>query len=276
MLLFGGSGSTFSTVAADENLRNVLVGNLWTLIKENGYDGIDIDWEYPTGSGDRRSFFRLMSDLRATFPSPDYLISADVAPWGGSGYNLKNVVPLVDFLNIMTYDCAGPWTDDGQLNSPIFWDWHDPEPWMCQPGGSVEGATNIYLRSAPPEKLNIGTPFYGYFYRNVTGLWGKCDPCNDNTVPYEPYGTFIKQRINQKGWETFYDPVALVPYMLKKNGKPGFITYDDAVSTYLRVSYSLWERDLGGTFSWALDLDYDGQSQDLLDAMYQATINKPN
>jgi GH18 family chitinase len=31
---------------------------------------------------------------------------------------------------------------------------------------------------------------------------------------------------------------------------------------------------LGGTFMWSLDADYDGHSQDLLEAMYQATMNR--
>lgn len=31
----------------------------------------------------------------------------------------------------------------------------------------------------------------------------------------------------------------------------------------------------GGAFMWALDQDYDGSSQDLLDAMYQATMHLP-
>jgi GH18 family chitinase len=62
--------------------------------------------------------------------------------------------------------------------------------------------------------------------------------------------------------------------MLRTDGKPGYITYDDAVSTYLRVSYCDWMLGLGGTFMWSLDADYDGHSQDLLQAMYQATMNQ--
>lgn len=88
------------------------------------------------------------------------------------------------------------------------------------------------------------------------------------------YGTDLKHRINQEGWQTFYDPIAFVPYMLKTNGRNGYITYDDAFSTYLRVWYSDWDRGLGGTFMWSLDADYDGHSQDLLDAMYQASVSR--
>ena len=65
-----------------------------------------------------------------------------------------------------------------------------------------------------------------------------------------------------------------VPYMLRQDGSPGYITYDDEFSTYYRVWYSVWQRELGGSFMWSLDADYDGHSQDLLDAMYSATVAK--
>jgi len=61
--------------------------------------------------------------------------------------------------------------------------------------------------------------------------------------------------------------------MLRVDGKKGFITYDDATSTYLRVWYADWQWNLGGTFMWSLDADYDGQTQDLLDAMYAASLS---
>jgi len=273
-MLVGGSAGAFSTVAADVNLRYLFVANLWDFAQKHGYDGVDIDWEYP-GATDAKGYYELMSALRGFFPSPNYQLSADIAPWGGSGYNLHKVVTVLDFLNIMTYDCAGPWTDDAQLNSPIFWDGHDPEPWECQPGGSVQEAINAFLRVAPAAQINIGTPFYGYYYRNVSQLWGSCTNCGA-TVYSENYGTYIKQRVNHQGWVRSYDSIAGVPYLLRSDGKPGFITYDDPSSTYLRVWYTDWERGLGGTFLWSLDEDYDGTSQDLLDAMYDATLNQPN
>jgi hypothetical protein len=124
------------------------------------------------------------------------------------------------------------------LLAAIFPDPHNPEPYECEPGGSVKEAADIYLNDLhiPALKINMGTPFYGYFYTNVTELWGKCENCS-NTVLSENCGTFIKQRANQQGWATFYDPISLVPYMLRADGRPGFITYDDGFSTYYRVRY---------------------------------------
>lgn len=271
LLLLGGDFPSLETGPA---VLPALIANLQTFLQQNGYDGVDIDWEYPSSDLDQQTFFALMSGLRGAFPSPRYLLSADVPPWGGD-YAFATVTPIVDYYNIMTYDCAGPWTDDAQLNSPIFPDPANPEPYECEPGGSVKEAIDIYNTQLgiPAQKLNIGTPFYGYFYTNVTGLYGSCTNC-DNTVLSENYGTFIKQRIDKLGWKNAYNTTALVPYLLRGNGKPGFITYDSVFSTYYRVWYSVWSRGLGGSFMWSLDADYDGHSQDLLDAMVQATVGR--
>jgi chitinase len=280
MLLIGGD---VPALEHNPSLLNTVVTNVQAFVMANGYDGVDLDWEYPQTPADRVVMVELMTALRTALPSPTYSLSIDAAPWGGYGYDLDQLKTVLDFFNVMMYDCAGPWTDDAQLNSPIFWDWHDPEPWECNPGGSVETAANIFLRHVPPAQINMGTPFYGYVYHKVSQLFESCpnightaDQSCDSLVDAQVYGRFMKPRINKAGWQTYYDPVSWVPYMLRADGGPGFITYDDSFSTFSRVSYADWTRGLGGTFMWSLDADYDGKSQDLLDAMYNASLPPSN
>jgi len=273
MLLLGGDFKGLEASGAVQTL----VDNIAAMEKQYGYDGADIDWEYPETKADRELLVTLMAKLRES--NPHYVLSIDAAPWGGYGYDLKHLQVSLDYVNIMMYDCAGPWTAYGQLNSAIFWNWHDPAPYECQPGGSVHDAANIFLAHMPGKKLNMGTPFYGYRYGNINQEFGLCpnsvstpDGACDWAVRSGSYGTDVKPLINQHGWQTYYDPVAMVPYMLRANGGNGYITYDDAFSTYFRVWYADWQRGLGGTFMWSLDADYDGHSQDLLDAMYNASV----
>ena len=271
MLLIGGDFNGLETTSG--GLASLLK-NLKTFIREYNYDGVDIDWEYPATTADATLFRSMLLGLRSFLPSPQYVISADVAPWGGDGYDFPDTKGLVDYFNVMTYDCAGPWTDSGQLNSPIFLDPNNPEQYNCDPGGSIKDAIDLFVKDLgiSKAKLNMGTPFYGYFYHDVNALWGFCanEDCSDS-VDYLNYGTDFKPLINKQGWRTYYDPYALVPYMLREDGSPGFITYDDAFSTFYRVWYTDWQRGLGGTFIWELDADYDGHSQDLLDAAFNAT-----
>ena len=277
MLLTGGD---FGAIEGSSQVFETVIANLQNFVTANGYDGIDIDWEFPQSTEDRQFFVTLMARLREALPSPQYTLSIDVAPWNHPYYNLNKLKQSVDFFNLMVYDCAGPWTSIGQLNSPIFWDGRDPKPGECQPGGSDEQAAKLYLKNVPAAQLNLGTPFYGYEYTNISQLFEACpnDPYTpdgfcDDTLQALNYGPSIKALVNQQGWQRYYDPVALVPYLVQTNGT-GFITYDDEYSTYTRVYYADWILGLGGTFMWALDADYDGHSQDLLHAMYRATISK--
>jgi len=273
LLLLGGD---FPGVEAS-GTEQILVDNVAAFEKQHGYDGVDLDWEFPVTQADRKFLVTLMEKLRES--NPKYVLSIDAPPWGGFGYDLKHLPLSLDYINIMMYDCAGPWTAYGQLNSPIFWNWKDPAPWECQPGGSVRDAANLFLLVVPAKQLNMGTPFYGYRYNNINAEFGLCpnsaitpDEACDWAAQPGNYGTDFKPLINQRGWRTYYDPAAMVPYMLRADGGNGYITYDDAFSTYFRVYYADWQRGMGGTFMWSLDADYDGQTQDLLDAMYNASV----
>ena len=275
LLLIGGDVPSLETNPA---ILKPLLKNLKKFVTENDYDGIDLDWEYPESAEDTATLLKLMTALRETFPSPRYLLSIDAAPFQEETYDVPHLKKVIDWFNIMTYDCAGPWTSMGHLNASIFWDNKDPEPDECEPGASDAESAKIFLADAPASQLNQGTPFYGYWYTNINKLFGVCpnaattdDGFCDDTVQTVNYGPDIKPMLASGKWAVHRDKAALVPYLLRKDGSPGFVTYDDPQSTYTRVLYTDYVNGLGGTFLWSLDADYDGHSQDLLDAMYRAS-----
>jgi chitinase len=260
-----GPASGFSKVAASSVARSRFAQNVKDFILKYSYDGVDMDWEVPEGPTDVANDILLMQALRDALPTPRYLISmatpSEPGHWGE--YDFAHLTPLVNFYNVMTYDFHGPWTNHAGHNSPLFSNGSDPGH-----DGSIDDSMNLYLNKlgVPPEKINLGTAFYGYEFP-VGQLHG---PCNcDKTTASRDYGTYIRPRVGKDGWVQSVDPVAMAPYLVRGNATPSFITYDDADSTARKVAYALDVRNLGGVFMWELSEDYDGKKQDLLDSMYK-------
>ena len=259
----GIQGSRFNRMARVEAYRQAFVRNVNAFLTKYGYDGVDIDWEVPNAK-DASNCTTLMQELRNELPSP-WLISmatpSDPRSWG-QGFDIPALAPLLDFMNVMTYDFTGSWAGYAGLNSPLFQDPADPGQ-----NGSLKTSMDLYqtIYGVPPAQLNIGTPFYGYEFDGANALWAACSNC---AVNQQNYGPYIKPLINHQGWQREFDDAAKSPYLVNST-LPGFISYDDSASTGHKTRYILKQRGFGGVFMWELSADYDGRSQDLLKAMYK-------
>lgn len=261
-----GPADAFRKAASNAEARGHFVASVKSFVALNSYDGVDIDWEVPENPVDVADNVLLMHDLREALPRPKYLLSmatpSEPGHWGQ--FDFAQLNSYVDFYNVMTYDFHGPWTNHAGHNSPLFLSDADPGH-----DGSIDDSVNLYLNKlgVPPEKINLGTGFYGYEFP-VGQLHGSCQ-C-EKTTASRGYGSYVKARIGNDGWVREFDSVAMAPYLIRGAPTPGFITYDDAESTARKVTYALGVRDLGGVFMWELSEDYDGRKQDLLDSMYRS------
>ena len=89
---WGGSGG-FSGLAADSASRRRFIEILKNFCLTNGYDGVDLDWEYPANTTDRTNLRVLVHELREAF----------------TGVN----PPLTIFLAVPAGDWWGRWFDMG-------------------------------------------------------------------------------------------------------------------------------------------------------------------
>jgi chitinase len=261
----GGPPYLFADINADAALRTTFAQNLAAFAIANGYDGVDFDYEVPYDQTEAENFTLLIQALRADLPAGQYLISAAISSSPGSYgvYDFTGMIPLLDFFNVMTYDFHGPWTNHSGHNSPLYLSPLDPGQ-----EGSLKTSTDNFLFQfgVPAAQINLGTAFYGYGF-DVDGLWYFCGCQETQSFTYVQ----VQQLFADGGWAQQVDSLADAPYATNPNtNHSGFLTYDTPASTELKVEYALETRGLGGVFMWELSQDYDGKTQPLMTAMYNA------
>ncbi len=256
--LGGGSESGgFPRMTADSLRRDVFIQNLLEFLAINGYDGVDIDWEYPQNNIEKNNLTALVKEIRAAFVDYDSTLLITMAipasNWSGQRYDLTALTPYVNWFNVMTYDFHGNWTSDAGHNAPLYAPPTDPD-------GSVDqGFTYVAVtRGVPTSKITIGIPFYGQNF-TAPGLYQHQTGCS--SVIYST----IAPLVGQSGWTRIWDDVSKVPY-LQNGGHTAIISYDDSMSIDMKCAYAK-SKNTAGVMIWALGEDMVGQNQPLMDAV---------
>ncbi|QYR21072.1 glycoside hydrolase family 18 protein [Paenibacillus sp. sptzw28] len=264
----------FSDAALTDASRSAFADSCVAFIVKYGFDGVDIDWEYPVAGGaegnvkrpqDKQNFTYLMQKLRSKLNAQGakdgkkYLLS--FAGAAGPDYvnhiELSKLQRVVDHINIMTYDLRGTWDSKTGLNAPLYSD-----PNSGSAAVSVHNALRLYRsKGVPAGKLVVGVPFYGYKFDKVS---------NVNNGLYQSfsggkavsYSQIVSKYIGQ-GYTRFVQGSAKVPYLY--NGS-SFISYDDPESIGYKAAY-IKQQGLAGAMIW--DLSQDTDNHDLLNSLYR-------
>lgn len=180
----------FALISRDPVRRRTFARRMMTAIDMLGFDGIEIDWEYPS-SADGPGYVALLEELRqqaeilyqknlrantprprisigiAAPASPQKIRALDVVAPADQGLDTywRRIGELVDTVHVMTYDYGGSWLQYSDFNAPM-------RPASAAPADGSEAPCGViptietmlgYVNSLclTRRQLSLGVPFYG-------------------------------------------------------------------------------------------------------------------
>ncbi|XP_041364283.1 acidic mammalian chitinase-like [Gigantopelta aegis] len=259
-----GSQKFTKLVSSGDNMK-AFATNAMKYLHDKGFDGLDIDWEFPTrrGSpdGDKQRFTELLRVLKHAFYQEHFVhrnknLMLTVAVSANPGvvatyYEPSKISQYVDFFNVMTYDFHGGWENYTGHHSAL--DGPDSEPFTVK-----KSATAWANHGVPKSKIMIGIPFTAHTFTlkdgNHTGIGSPtigAGRAGEITKQKGSLAYFEVCKLLQQGAEGHRLVDYHVPYLVDGDR---WVGYDDEKSIEEKVQYVVNE-GFGGIFVWALDLD---------------------
>uniref|UniRef100_A0A182NGV2 GH18 domain-containing protein n=1 Tax=Anopheles dirus TaxID=7168 RepID=A0A182NGV2_9DIPT len=265
LLAIGGwneGSEKYSNLAANPERRQAFVKNALEFIKQYGFDGLDLDWEYPTQRGgkpvDRENFVALVRELSQVFRKNNLLLTSAIGAGKDtidSAYDVKALSKYLDFLHIMCYDYNGSW--DGRIgpNAPL----------TSRDFLNVEYSIEHLLElGAPASKLVLGLPFYGRTFVSTVAQARLGDSADKTGFPgpatkengFMGYNEVCEElKRNPSDWQLTWDPAASEMVATKSNGSMSqVVVYDSTRSIANKVRFAVRQK-LAGLMVWSVDTD---------------------
>ena len=279
VLSIGGweNSNNFPQVAGDPQKRAIFAHGCVKHINAYGFDGIDVDWEFPgyvrhKGTPqDKQNFTLLLQTVRDSLQALGkitgkyYVLSASL-PAAASHLpeiEVQKITAILDRLNIMTYDLFGPWGKMSNHNSALF------GPAQGDSARCLDGAFKLYHNEhhVPAEKINLGVAFYGHAYANCTQIYSAHGGADTEIFPADDGVTYARIAERFDLFKRYWDNKAQAPYLVSESQRI-LVSFDDEESVARKADY-VKEKNASGLIIWTLlgDGMKDGRTP-LLDAIY--------
>lgn len=255
-----------------------------------GFDGIDLDWEFPVHGGmnksrpeDKTDATALIQELRRQLDAlgakdhKHYYLTAAVpaGTWQQGGtysasdsYGLAIIAKSLDWLNVMTYDMNNIFSPVTGFNAPLEADPSDPTPEPQRGRDNLAGAVQYFeAEGVPADKIMLGVAFYGRGFTGAAplhaGLYSKYAGGYDET----PWKTVSQKFMPDPDWQHHWSDTAEAPWLYDSKTRV-FFSYDDPRSMGIKAAF-IRDHKLKGAMVW--ELGQDDAENSLLDALGPGT-----
>ena len=258
--VIGEEPGAFTVCSASESLREKVSESCRNLVEEEGFDGVDFDWEYPCVSTngsecspeDKQNFTLLCQAAKKGVQAAGGSVSIAAA---AELFYLESTEPeklakILDYVCLMTYDLKGnPHAVTGH-HTALYASTGDIFRNSC------DQALRLFEKYGfPKEKLLMGAAFYSRQWEEVRDRYHGFLQMTPKGAGYGPnYDELAAEYINKNGYVRYWDDEAKASFLFNGNS---FISYDDEESLKHKCAY-VCQEGIGGIFYWSHSGDTTG------------------
>ncbi|KAF9465227.1 hypothetical protein BDZ94DRAFT_1307367 [Collybia nuda] len=275
------SQNIFSNLVGSAESTNTFIASALNILQTYGFDGIDVDWEYPVANDrggapeDKSNFPIFMAKVKAAFASHGYglTFTAPSSYWYLQHFDLPALLESADWVNVMTYDLHGTW--DG--NDPYIGKVVLAHTNLTEIQQTMQLFANVGIS---PSSMVLGIGFYGRSFQLASShcttpgcafiggaAAGICS-LNSGTLMFAEIETII----TQLSLEPVLVEADAIKYIVWNDDQ--WVSYDDTQTLQMKLDYAN-SICLGGTMIWSVD--QDDSSFTALHGLYSdVNINAPS
>ncbi|CAG7988943.1 unnamed protein product [Penicillium olsonii] len=257
--------ANFAQPASTDQGRTQFAESATRLILDLGFDGLDIDWEYPKDDSEAVNLVLLLQKCREVLDreaGPDRHFYLTIAcPAGPNNYEkmrLQEMTPVLDFYNLMAYDFAGSWDTNAGHQANIVPSGSNP----ASTPFSADAALNYYINvgGVPPSKIVMGMPLYGRAFQNTDGPGAPFSGVGEGSWEN---GVWDYKALPRPGAAEQFDPESGATWCYD-GGSRTLVSYDTPYMAQVKADY-IRRRGLGGGMWWESSGDKGGKEANAAD-----------